>query len=66
MHVNAVSVVGNEMSYLCVDQSNTISASNKKLNLSHSQLISVGSMRNDLSVIHGDKLSVLHGGLQER
>lgn len=54
------------MSYLCVDQSNAISASNKKLNLSHSQLISVGSMRNDLSVIHGDKLGVLHGGLQER
>ena len=37
--------------------------SNKKLNLSHSQLISMGSIRNDRSVIGGYKLCVLHMGL---
>lgn len=54
------SLVGNEISYLFLDQLNINPASNKKLNLSHSQLISVGSLRNDKSVTGGDKLSVLH------
>lgn len=59
------SLIGNEISYLFLHQFNANPASNKKLNLSHSQLISVGSLRNDESVIGGDKLSVLHVCSQE-
>lgn len=48
-------IVGNEITHPFLNQCNTTPTSNKKLNLSHSQLISLGSVRNDISVTCGNK-----------